>query len=444
MANIDSQKFLSGQTPSEIWTLIFAFVLGCGPFGPDERSAYSCLRGVCATWRRILAENPGLCPGLSIDWGHLAANFDMEAFKAKYTPWLSILRQNQPYHLTLGMSWDALEDENATSLLEYLLCEATPTPTILHIQSQKIFEGMLSMTGTCDTILHLNLDHPYKDLDEYDHAQLQVVAPQLESFTTNARLTFEDPFTCPSLQSLTILAVLGDPEDVAQLCTRMPRLRTLKLAYDDNIDELSSNTAMGAPFNHSALEMIVLQGQYLFPLMGHLTLPSLKFLDLQLWEASGMDEDTQIWKENVPACLQRSGLSNLTVALRGRCSESFFATFTRSLPQATRLVVRALAIGPEEGTADEEHSASTEIFDLSKVKEMACYDRSFLCDYTSRLVSCDREIPVMVPKGILEEGEMEPLMKVMREKGFVLKEGLEVAEDVLDFLDSSISEESMS
>jgi hypothetical protein len=427
MVDVSPHRFRSGETPTEIWMIIFQLVLGFEPFGPDERLAYHQLSSVCSAWRRILKTSQGLCHGLSIDWGHMASDFDMEAFKARYTPWLALVRPNQPYFLVLGETWDALKDEDATSLLQYLLCEATPTPTTLDIKSSKVFEGMLSIQNTCDSVLDLNLDHPYEEFDHYDYEQLPLVAPQLKNFTTNARVTFHGPdafFTSATLQSLILIDILGTGEDVAHLCMGLPNLRTLKVSYDENIDELSSRYIMASPFTHSALEALTLDGEYLFPLLAHLTLPALRLLDIYVWEADDQSEDAQIWNANAPAFFQRSRSSNLTVVVRGNCSHDFFAGFTSSLPPETTLVVMELVVysdGSEGGGGEEEGAkTSAKVFDLTSVKQIVCFYRWYLYNYTEGSL-LNGTMSVLAPDGTLEEEEVEPLRGQLREKGFVLE-----------------------
>ncbi|KAH6901360.1 hypothetical protein BKA70DRAFT_1310448 [Coprinopsis sp. MPI-PUGE-AT-0042] len=430
-SDADAQNSLAGKTPPEIWAIVFRLIFELELFGPDERQEYNCLRSVCATWRRVLATTPGLCPGLSIDWGQLASNFDIEVFKARYAPWLALIRENHPFYLVLGESWGALNDEDSTSLLQYLLCEATTTPTNLHIQAGKLFEGMLSMPGTCNSVIHLSLDHPYEDLDDYNLARLPVVSPRLESFNANARHTFYNPFIYPNLQSLTLLDILATPGEVANLCAKLPCLRELKISYEDHIEELMSRHDPDSPFTHSTLETLLIVGEYLLPFMGHLTLPSLKFFGVEVW---GMEDGAPIWEANLPAFFQRSHLDNLPFSLQGRCWENFFPAVTRSLPPATILLLNPLVIA-DDRYGDEEQvkqpPTDPERFEVGNIKQMICFDRMFLYEYTSRSLS-NHTTPVLFPEGTLVEEEVEPLKKELREKGFILEQCSPwIVEDIL-------------
>ncbi|KAH6901357.1 hypothetical protein BKA70DRAFT_1230105 [Coprinopsis sp. MPI-PUGE-AT-0042] len=369
------RKTLIGRIPFEIWAIVFALVLGFDPFGPDERQAYNRLRKVCVAWRSIAVTTPGLCPGLILGRDHFAWPFNMEVFKSRYEGWLSVISRNQPFHLVLDQSWDFLSsDEESPSLAHYLLCEANPTPTTLEIHSYEIFDGILSMTGSCDTVIHLNLASNYQDLDDYHLSQLPIVFPQLKSFGTDALITFTKLFTHPNLRSLTLLDIFGSSEDLARLCEGFPSFRELMISSQDYrvIHEgLPPRITPGIFLNHSGLETLLVMGQDLLPFMNHLTLPSLKFFGLNLWD---INEGALLIDNNLPAFFRRSRLSNLSVSLQGECDTHSFAAVTRSLPPMTMLLLRLDAVYDDEHVDEGEPVPTPPDLDFSSIKDIICFD----------------------------------------------------------------------
>ncbi|KAH6902084.1 hypothetical protein BKA70DRAFT_1307213 [Coprinopsis sp. MPI-PUGE-AT-0042] len=430
------------QISSEIWAIVFRLALGPNPFGPDERRAYNRLRQVCAMWRRVVATTPDLCSGIAITSGSFACPFDKEVFRTRFLPWLSIIRQNQPYHLVLGRHWhwDVLNKEQSTSLARYLLCEATPTPTTFRFFSSQVFEGTLSMTGSCESVIDLKAECEFQDLDNHNIQRLPVVFPKLESFTARARFTLTKLFTCPNLQSLTLFDIHGQPEDFARLCMGMPRLRELKISSVSYHEDSPPRITQEIPFVHPTLETLLVIGQDHLAFTTHLTLPSLKFFGLLIWPRG--DNDSPVLKNTLPDFFQRSRPVNLSVSLKGQCDPDFFAAFTRIVPPNTTLLLK---LGFYDDTVNEEiGQRSSPAFDFSNIKEMACFDRQYLHECRDHS-SCDRAVTVHVPIDILGKEELEPLKKAMRGKGFILEQCLpQIVEDILGSSISPMLEEWMS
>ncbi|KAH6901356.1 hypothetical protein BKA70DRAFT_1310445 [Coprinopsis sp. MPI-PUGE-AT-0042] len=424
-----SDNTLIGQIPSEIWAIVFAFVLGFDPFGPDERQAYNRLRSVCTTWRMIVATTPGLCPGLSIEWNQFALPWSMETFKTRYASWLSVISNNYPYYLVLGDTWDDFHGEEPTSVIHYLLCEATPTPTTLELHSSKILGRMLCMTDSCDTVIRLNVAPNYQDLEGNPLSRLPLIFPQLESFSTNTHTTLTNLFTSPHLRSLTLLGVLGLSGDLARVCEGLPSLRELMVSSEVYLDDLRSppRVTLDTPLNHSGLETLIVIGQDFIPVMNHFTLPSLKFFGLRLWE---IDEDIPIIGNTLPAFFQRSCLFNLPVSLQGDCDEHSFAAVTRSLPPMTTLLLQ-LCVTPDGNNVDEGKPApSPPELDFSGIKDIVCFDGLPVHKWRDQS-SCDRAIKVYMPADGMGEDETEALRKEMWEKSCIMELcSSRVAEDI--------------
>ncbi|KAH6901342.1 hypothetical protein BKA70DRAFT_1307155 [Coprinopsis sp. MPI-PUGE-AT-0042] len=410
----DSGTLLAGDIPPEIWSIVFRIVLGSNAFGPDERRAYTRLRSVCAAWRTTVATTPDLCSGLFIDRENSPSSFDKEAFKTKYDPWLTIVSLNHPYHLVVGAGWDVLDEDDSASLAHYLLCEAGPKPTTVHVHSCTVFDGMLSITDICNNVIHLNVESKFQDLDRYNISQLAVVFPQLESFATKACIMFDNLLSHPNLRSLTILDALGSSEDLARLCMGLPCLRELKISTDDVLEDIPPIAALESPFTHSALEILHLEGEDIVPLVAHLTLPSLKFLGIKAW---GMFEAGSVLEDTLPAFFQRSSIFNIPVALKGRCLRPFFAALTRSLPPATTLLLDFYFMA-EEGP--ERNEISSDTFLLSNIKEIVYFNLQWLHE-CGTLPSHSQLTKIYAPEKASRKEEVQQIEKHLSDKGYALE-----------------------
>lgn len=387
-----------------------------------------------------MATTPGLCSGLSIGRPQFKYDVDLENFKAMYAPWLSIISQNQSFHLVFNQNLTTLPQEHMTSLAQYLLCEATPTPTNIYCGSARIFYGILSLKGSCDSVIHFDLQVPWSA--RFDHngfLTLPVVFPQLESFLTISRFTLavpSDVLGYPTLRSLAVLNIDGATDGLARLCMGLPCLQELKIASEQFQVEAPPTVTLDKPFVHPGLETLLIVGQDLLVFMAYLTLPSLKFFGLELFrtEVAGVTlEDT------LPAFFHRSQLSNLLVSLRGQCFPHSLAAVTRSLPTAATLLL-------DTDIVDEEYNqepVADSRLNLGSIKKIVCMNPSSLCKHMDNS-SCVREITVLVPGDILLEGEMQRLRKEMQDRGLTLEQcSTRLVEDTLNASHSTMAEQWM-
>ncbi|KAH6902093.1 hypothetical protein BKA70DRAFT_1307246 [Coprinopsis sp. MPI-PUGE-AT-0042] len=413
----DSAASPVAEIPPEIWSIVFLFALGSNPFGREERRAFTCLRRVCSTWGRIVTTTPGLCPGLVLNLEKWGRDLEVaEAFEAKLLPWLAIIGQSQPYHLTIALDslW-SIQSDHCISLARYLLFEATPTPTSLSIYSFEMVNAILWMSESCSSIIHLDVNFN-NDLDESSIYKLPLVFPQLKCFTTNARTSFKTSFGHPRLQGLTLLDIVGAPEDLAFLCMDLPCLRELRMSSEDIYELAEPFKPLVTPLAHLTLEILILEGEDTIPLLARLTLPSLKFLGLDAW---GDSNGRRILEDNLPAFLQRSYLSNLTVSLKGYCYVPFFASLMQSLPPATTLISNF----DFELDVDEEDEACNLISPIVAFRNI----KRMICFYLSWLHECRPPSPpsggskIHTPLERLEKDEMGSLKEELTEKGFLLE-----------------------
>lgn len=412
MSDIETNIPIASQIPAEIWSITFRLFLGFQPFRRSQCRAYNSLRRVCSAWKTIVANTPGLCPGLSIGWPHFKYDVDIENFKALYAPWLSIISPKQRFTLVLGKNLNTLPQKLLIPLAQYLLCEATPSPTALHCYSSRLFQVILSMKRSCDSVTRLDL--PFGDqIEHFDFPELPVVLPRLESIGTTDRLTVTSPhlLTHPNLRSLTLLDFGGVVDGLARLCMGLPALRELKIASNQTPDDYPPTFTVDKPFVHLGLETLLIVGEDTLLFLTYLTLPSLKFFGLEMW---GMNEDDQLLEDTLSSFFQRSQPSNTTVSLKGQCPPRSLAAVTRSLPPATTSFLDIDIMDEDEEPIPDSR------FEFNNVKKIICTDPSGLCRYTNPS-SCNREITVMVPKGFLEEGSVEELREEMRDRGFFLE-----------------------
>ncbi|KAH6902092.1 hypothetical protein BKA70DRAFT_1307244 [Coprinopsis sp. MPI-PUGE-AT-0042] len=415
--------------PPEIWLIVFRLVLGSDPFGREERRAYTHLRSACSTWRRILASAHGLCSGLELDLAIWAGDLEGgNSFKARLSPWLAIISQNRPYHLTIAPG-ESLELDMYISMVRYLLCEATPTPTTLSIDSFKVADSIFCLGDTCTSVIHLNVDS-YDYLGDCDIYSLPLEFPQLQSFAARARTRFDTQIRHPHLQSLTLLDVVGASEDFALLCVDLPCLREARISCEDMYELADPINPLKAPLTHLALEVILLEGEDIIPLLAHLTLPSLKFLGMEAW---GKSNGAEILESTLPAFIQRSRLSNLPVSLKGSCPAPLFASLTRSLPPATTLLLN-FHFTENEGPEEEDYwERISPTVTFRNINEMISLDLDWV--HECRALSLHGHgIKIYAPADALQKDEVGSLRKELTDKGFVLEK---CTPDVMDGILSS-------
>ncbi|KAH6902067.1 hypothetical protein BKA70DRAFT_1567940 [Coprinopsis sp. MPI-PUGE-AT-0042] len=214
----------------------------------EERRAYNRLRSVCSTWARTLATAPGLSSGLELDLARWVCN--LEDFKERLSPWLAMISQNHPYHLTIELGGEEdLKSDVCTSMVRYLLLEATPTPKSLSIDS---FKTSISVMYWGDSAIH----------------SLPLKFPQLKSLITVARTSFETRFSHPTLQSLALLNVIGASEDLARLCMGLPCLQELEISSSDVYALADPLEPLETPLTHSALKILIVGGEDALPFTG--------------------------------------------------------------------------------------------------------------------------------------------------------------------------------
>ncbi|KAH6901716.1 hypothetical protein BKA70DRAFT_1435717 [Coprinopsis sp. MPI-PUGE-AT-0042] len=413
----DPGTSLIGDIPPELWFIIFWFVLGPEPFGKEEHRTYNCLRGVCTAWKRIATTSPGLCSGFELDRASWAVPFKKEVIKAWVAPWLAIIRHNS-YHLRVSASWDNLEDEESKFLARYLLCDAAPTPTSLTVGSSTVFQSILSMAERCESVTAFNFTCPSENLDDVDIVRLPLVLPKLQSFSSDARMAFHNPFNYPNLRSLVLLDIVGSSEDFARLvCMRLPCLQELKISSENIYEFVEPFAPLDTPLIHSNLEIVLVVGEDVLPLLAHLALPSLKFFGLEAW---GMQKGGEVLEQTLPAFFQRSQLSNLRVSLKGCCRKSLFAALTCNLPPTITFLANLGLVWREYADEDYYDDTISYTFDFNHFKEMVCLDLRWLQKIIDR-VTCNQAVKIYAPTDSLEKGQMQLTTQDMREKGFELK-----------------------
>ncbi|KAH6901340.1 hypothetical protein BKA70DRAFT_1310386 [Coprinopsis sp. MPI-PUGE-AT-0042] len=425
----DSGPYITGDVPAEIWAMVFRIVLGFKPFGKEERRAYNRLRSVCSTWARTLATAPGLSSGLELDLARWVCN--LEDFKERLSPWLAMISQNHPYHLTIELGGEEdLKSDVCTSMVRYLLLEATPTPKSLSIDSFKVSDSIFWMGDCCNSVVHLDVNLSDVLGDSAIHS-LPLKFPQLKSLITVARTSFETRFSHPTLQSLALLNVIGASEDLARLCMGLPCLQELEISSSDVYALADPLEPLETPLTHSALKILIVGGEDALPLLAHLTLPSLEFFGLQAWAML----DRYGLEETLPAFFSRSHLSDLSVSLKGHWCKVLFSSFTQSLPPSTTLISKLRFAVEEEDEEEREDHLISPYATFRNVKEIVCFDLEWLYERIDLTPNKDI-IKVYTTMDALEKDGKE-----LRRKGVVLEQ---CSPDIMDrILRSSVPQMSL-
>jgi hypothetical protein len=409
--------------PAEIWSIILHIVFGSKLFGWEERYTYTRLRSVCASWRRILISALGICSGLELDLGVWANGSEgLEGFKERLAPWLAIIAPNRPYRLQLSLKrLGSLESDLCTSIVRHLLCEAVPTPTSLSFDSFDVCDAICQMGKACNTVTDLDANLWGRSRN-YDAFGLPDQFPMLESFTSAAFVRIQLLSSHRNLQSLTLLDIAGASQDFALLCVELPCLRQVKIAcgVTDMFNWTTAVVALDAPVVHSTLDVVLIEGEQLLAALEYLTLPSLKFLGIEQHERP---EGRWELEELLPAFFKRSGVSNITVSLKGCCHTTFFATLTGSLPPSTTLLTTFhFDYQAEEEEEEQDINLISPYADYGNIKEIVCLNLRWIRGIQYKAMSQEeRRVKISAPEEALRDDKAGLLESMIAKKGCVVE-----------------------
>ncbi|KAH6902091.1 hypothetical protein BKA70DRAFT_674174 [Coprinopsis sp. MPI-PUGE-AT-0042] len=422
------------RLPPEILGMVFSFTLGKTPFERWQYCTYGYLRRVCTTWRDVLATTPDVCRGLEVlldrPPGQAAPSYRLggvSSFEEMLAPWLAIVSRNHPYHLVLGATQYYISDpEGGFPDIARWILSTTPIPTILSIENSGIFSLLHDCIPRDNKISQLTLDFS-DDVDrtELEEVSLEEIFPCLKSLIIDAPIAFSNPINHSNLQSLSLTDAYGSAQAFSESLMEMPRLRELRICSQQLYSRYRQTTHTLQI--HSAVEILVVEGEDMMLLLEYLTFPSLKFLGL---DAFGFFDDANAMNEVISAFLQRScaGKYDFTASFTGRSSKYIIDLFIRNLPLRTRLHY-ALDVfdhdndeDPDECYRGAEYSlipqhahCITEIF-FSKTSDhlpLLCGDPQSLRD--------DKVIKLYLPFGVLQQEEVEIRQEELRGWGYALE-----------------------
>ncbi|KAH6901308.1 hypothetical protein BKA70DRAFT_1568651 [Coprinopsis sp. MPI-PUGE-AT-0042] len=398
------------RVPPEVWVIIFGFVLGREPFGQCERKAYACLRSVCMFWRKTAA-NQGLCTGLNIvldDWVEDLAPPVRRDVEEKLAPWLAIINPLQPYHLMMESEGSlAFSQEAFEEAIHYLLT-TTPSLTTISINADAILTAVLALTNRGDRVIRLdiNLEEDVVNVN-YRLRFLEHVFPNLDIFIFGSFYNYNIPFKHANLRRLVLTDIMtGFPEELSALLFYFPSLRELEVASTMDCDGIDDELVN--PIRLPSIEVLTIINESLAEeILGHIILPSLKFLALEA-HGNPLDQDAAIL--TYTNFFSRSGFTNGTISVTGFPTKPFFAALIRNLPPDV-----LLHVGLET-----QLSTSVNGAELHLVKEVFCPDLEWLEGWTNlKLPAFPAKIHV--PSQLLEAGDaFKSRRRELEEIGYVV------------------------
>ncbi|KAH6901339.1 hypothetical protein BKA70DRAFT_693355 [Coprinopsis sp. MPI-PUGE-AT-0042] len=425
--------------PPEILGTIFRFIFGDEPFGILEYRTYGYLRSVCTTWKEVLASTLDLCKGLEVlldgPPGHarLSCGDGVLGFEEHLAPWLAIVSRNHPYHLVLGAEDDETFDDSEDGVpdLVHWILTTTPAPTVLSITHSQIFSLVYSWASSENKISHLTLIFD----EELDRADLEEVLfeeafPFLESLAIDAPIDFSSPICHTNIQALSLSNIYGPPEEFSGWLVDMPQLRELKICSQNLYPPIGMGRfpfVSRIPLIHSAVEVLVLEGEDLMLLLEYLTFPSLKFFSLDAQGSLGEEDEV------VSSFFQRSctGKRDFTASFQGRPSKHTFKLFLQNLPICTRLHYALDGLIVDEEDEDEDGDDYNVENIPSDIPYHAHHIAEIFFSKSSADLSCLRGDPgrspgselikLYLPMKVLVDEEVETRRKELREWGYALE-----------------------
>jgi hypothetical protein len=426
------------SVPPELWGYVFGLALGVEPFGLLEYQRYSQIREVCRTWKDALESTPDLCQGLEVHMdgelaqASLSGAAGLQYAKDTLTPWLSIARRSNEYHLVLKALSNCSADSSIQSAMEAIcgwILATGPTPTILSIHRGAIFKSVLCLGLARDNkISHLRL-RMRKQLHRLIGAvTFEEAFPWLRILHLDSPVVFRNRIRHSDLQSLVLNQITGFAHEFSTFLLGFPLLRELKIRCASPFEHYrSGTTSPSSPLIHPNLEILIVQGESLLLLLDNITFPSLKFFGLRCW-GHGVREDRERLAAIVPSFLQRCSLDNkgFTASIAVNPHQFILHLLARNLPRGTRLHVD-VEMPDIEKEVDEEDLASpfisnythqfTQVLSTCRID---LGDLDWLGSENNHLPNSE-PIKLSMPMGVLEEGEPEICCEELRNRGYTLE-----------------------
>ncbi|KAH6883643.1 hypothetical protein BKA70DRAFT_1446649 [Coprinopsis sp. MPI-PUGE-AT-0042] len=414
------------KVPQELLGIIFRFALHA-PY--NQYRDVECLRQVCSSWRHIATTTPGLWDRLNIDldrWcGYKVSEYNDEELllhlKERLAPWMCILSQTTPYHLNITSYRGPPSDDHHAAqqtLLVHHLLSSTPAPNVLTL-SLRALHGILSYPSP---LFHVVNMHVETDTKLYGFGKIEHVLPCLEILLIDAPIdSSSHALKHSSLQILHLGDLGATPLSFQEMMRELPTLRELKIACSSEVEPPYTTLANSpAPYVHSSLQALIVEGEDLLFLCAMVSFPNLLFIAIR--GESVITAAAALSKYVVPRFLVRTSSRGLTVILRGRFFQDFVTSLIQSLPPNSHLAIATFRI---EGHGSNYHSIAPFTIESDNVEQIFCTantrNLSWLGNGPARR-SSSRPLPIRLP--IDPEGadnsQIESRREELESSGFIL------------------------